>query len=292
MARRSKAAVHEAQPPTLSELIGRLGRKRQELIRPVLENPRDFVLLSARGLARKLKVDPATTVRIVLSMGFGSYREFREYLHELAIAQATSLDMMRTARVQTSNLSAYVRKAVEQDGRNLQRLRNSLEAERIAAVARRIYAARRVLVLGGDLAAILAKFLQYQLIMLGLPVMTSLSSGEMAHMTRLAGKDDLVIAVSFRRGLRQTVEGLQQAKANGAYCVGITDTFVSPIARFADETFIASVESPSFGVSYAAPICLLNAIIAACGYYRGARTRRLLKKIAEEQRRGFRWYPG
>ena len=35
------------------------------------------------------------------------------------------------------------------------------------------------------------------------------------------GKKDLVIAISFRRGLRQTVEGLQQAHANGAYCVAL-----------------------------------------------------------------------
>jgi hypothetical protein len=35
---------------------------------------------------------------------------------------------------------------------------------------------------------------------------------------------------------------------------------------------------------------LLNAILAACAQYRRPQTLALLKEIAEEQRKGFRWY--
>ena len=69
--------------PELSKTFALLSRSRQELFRPVLENPRAYVLLSARGLARRLKVDPATAVRVATKLGFRSYREFQEYLHEL-----------------------------------------------------------------------------------------------------------------------------------------------------------------------------------------------------------------
>jgi len=103
-------------------------------------------------------------------------------------------------------------------------------------------------------------------------------------------KRDLVLAISFRRGLRQTVEGVHLAHARSAYCVGITDTYVSPLARECDEVFLASVESTSFGASYSAPVALVNAILAACGQYRRPQTLAVLKEIAEEQRKGFRWY--
>ena len=118
------------------------------------------------------------------------------------------------------------------------------------------------------------------------------SSGEAVHLTRSTRKNDLVIAISFRRGLRLTVEGLRQARANGAYCVGIADTLVSPIARFSHDCFVASVETPAFGASYAAPVTLLNGILAACGHYDRKGSMVVLKKAAEEQRSGFRWYPG
>jgi len=105
-----------------------------------------------------------------------------------------------------------------------------------------------------------------------------LSPGEAVHTTRTVNKGDLVIAISFRRGLRQTVEGLQQARNNGAYCVGITDTYVSPIARFSDECFLASIDSPSFGGSYAAPMTLMNILIVACAHYRRDRTLGLVEE--------------
>src|SRR5215475_16173631 len=98
------------------------------------------------------------------------------------------------------------------------------------------------------------------------------SSGEAAHVTRSAGKGDVVIAISFRRGLRQTVEGLRQARENGAYCVGITNTLVSPIGQFAHESFLTPIHTPSFGSSYVAPMGLFNAIVFACANYRRGRT--------------------
>jgi len=42
------------------------------------------------------------------------------------------------------------------------------------------------------------------------------------------------------------VEGLRQARANGAHCIGITNTLVSPIGEFAHESFLTSIETPSF----------------------------------------------
>ena len=215
---------------SLAELIGRLTRKRQEVIRPVLENPREFVLLSVRSMADRLKSDPATTVRIVRRMGFPSYRDFQRFLHDLSIAHATSFDLMRSSSTRDGNIPSYARKSLEQDSNNLQGLRNSLEYKRIEKLVRRVYEANRIVLIGGDLASSLVTYFEYHLTLLGFTVLTATTPGYTAHLTRMLGRRDLVFAVSFRRGLRQTVEGIQQAKARGAYCVGITDTFVSPVA--------------------------------------------------------------
>jgi len=290
MPRKRNSLGSRSNRPDLSKTFPLLSPKRQELFRPVLENPREYVLLNVRELAQKLKVDPATALRVALKMGFGSYREFQHYLHELSVSQATSLDTMETSKTKGSDLSAHVREAIEIDVRNLQKFRNTLDTERIAAVAKKIHHAKRIILLGGDLATNLIGFFHYHLILLGLPAVTATSSGEAAHLCSSSGGSDLLIAMSFRRGLRQTVEGLRQARANGTYCIGVADTLVSPIARFAHECFIASVETPSFGASYAAPMSLLNGVLTAVGHYDRRRSMGLLKKAAEEQRTGFRWY--
>jgi DNA-binding MurR/RpiR family transcriptional regulator len=144
-------------------------------------------------------------------------------------------------------------------------------------------------VFGGDLAVGLVDFLDYKLTVLGLPVSSATTPGKTLHAARGLSRKDLVLAISFRRGLRQTVEGMQEAKAHGAYCVGITDTFVSPIARFADECFLTSVEAP-LSNSYAAPISLINILFTVCAHYRRSRTLGLLEQVDHEQRYGFRWF--
>jgi DNA-binding MurR/RpiR family transcriptional regulator len=275
----------------LPERIDQLSAKRQEIIRPILEHPREYVLLSVRAMANRLRTDPATVVRIVRGLGFASYREFQHHLHELSLAFATSLDTMQ-AVTRDSDMPAYVRDSLGQDLKNLQGLKNSLDAQRLAAVAKRFYEARRIVILASDLAAMLAEYLEYQISLLGLPIFSATSAGRITHLTRSVTKKDLVVAITFRRGLRQTVEGIQQARAHGAYCIGVCDTYLSPLAHECDELFVASTESTSFGASYVAPISLLNAILAACAQYRRPHTLTLLKEIAEEQRKGFRWYTG
>ena len=290
MTRNRATAKLSAAHASLSEKLKQLSPKRQEIIRPVLENPRPFVLLSVRALATRLGTDPATTVRIVQGLGFDTYKDFQRHLHDLSVAYATSLDTMKAAEREGTGPASLVRAALQRDMQSLQALSNSLDATKICGLARRLYEAPKILLLGGDAATSLVHHLEYHLTMIGLPVLSATTAGRVSHVVRNVGRKDLAIGISFRRGLRQTVEGLQTAKRNGAFTVAITDTFVSPLARAADECFIASVETPSFGASYVAPMALIDAIVAAVGNLKRKSIMSLIKQADEEQRRGFRWY--
>jgi RpiR family transcriptional regulator, carbohydrate utilization regulator len=276
--------------PSWHERIAGLSPKRQELIRRALEDPRSFLFLSIRALAGRLRTDTATLLRAIRGMGFSGYPDFRRYLHELAIAHATSLDSMLAGPVKDSNIPSHVRDSLDQDQKNFARLRNTLNTKQLTRLAQRMWSARRVILLGGDLASALVFYLEHHLVMLGLPVFSATSPGRVVHLVRTTGKQDLVIAISFHRALRQTVEGMRQAKAKGAYCFGITDTFVSPIARFAHECFLVSVETCHVGDSYVGPMALLDVMLVACANYRRRHALALAREAAQEQQRGFRWY--
>jgi DNA-binding MurR/RpiR family transcriptional regulator len=273
----------------LAERIDQLSTKRQEIIRPILEHPRDYVLLSVRALAKKLRTDPATIIRIVHGLGFENYKQFQRHVHELSLAYATSLDTMQQSDA-SSGTNAPARDSLFRDLKNLQGLKNALDPARLNTLAKRVYAARRIVILGGDLAAVLVEYLGYQLNLLGLPISVATSAGAVTHTVRSLTRQDVVVSITFRRGLRHTVEGTQQARLHGAYCVGITDTYVSPLARTCHEVFIASIDSVFFGASYAAPIALANAILTAVGEFRRSRTMEIVRELAEEQRKGSRWY--
>jgi RpiR family transcriptional regulator, carbohydrate utilization regulator len=285
-----KRSSATAPSVNLHERLGKLTPKRQEVLRPVLEQPRGFVLLSVRDMAKRLNTDPATIVRIVRVLGFANFREFQKHLHDLSIAFATSADTMQTVESARDDRHSYVADSIERDLKNLQALKNTLDSVRLSELAKRIYAARRIVILAGDLAAFLADYLEYQLTLLGLPVFAATSAGRIGHLTRSLTDSDLAIAISFRRGLKQTVEGAKHAKERGAHLVAVTDTFLSPLARTAHETFLAGIETTSFGASYVAPVAFVNSLLAACGHIRPTDTLQMVREISEEQRHGYRWF--
>jgi DNA-binding MurR/RpiR family transcriptional regulator len=223
-------------------------------------------------------------------MGFSGYPEFRRYLHEVTIANATSLQSMLSSPAKGSDIPAHVRDSLIQDQKNLAVLRNSLEPEHLAALARRIWAARRIVLVAGDLASALVFYLEHHFTMLGLPVFAATNPGRIVAVLRSVNKDDVIIAISFRRGLRQTVEGLKQAKTKGAFCVGITDTMVSPLVRFSDETLFTSVLTNHFGDSYVAPVALINVLLAACANYRRQHTLHMMREAEQDEQAGYRWF--
>jgi RpiR family carbohydrate utilization transcriptional regulator len=278
----------QTDDPTSS--LQRLSPRRQEIIRPILKNPREFVLLSVRSAAERLGTDPATMVRIIQKMGFENYRAFQNFLQDLSIANATSLEGMQSSVKGDSVHPDHLRAMLEQDFKNLNAIGNTLDAKKFALVAKRIHNAKRILLVGGDLAESLVHYLEYHLTVIGLPVYSATTNGLSAHLSRLWGKGDVVIAISFRRGLRQTVDALQRARENGAYCIGITGTYLTPIARFSNEFFVGSVDSESFLDSYVAPIAIANLLLVACANYDREATLLHLREAAKEQRDGFRWF--
>src|SRR5262249_10568034 len=158
-------------------------------------------------------------------------------------------------------------------------------------LARGIRRARRILVVGVDFAASLAHYLAYGLVVLGFDAEAPVGSeGTLLHKVRLLTSRDLVIAISFGRCLRVTVEAVLRAGKRGLPTFGITDTDTTPIARYCHGHLVAPVVSPSFLNSYVAPIGLINAIHVACAHLDPKRSLTLLKPTEKEYLAGPRWY--
>src|SRR5579872_1059753 len=110
----------------LGSRLTNLSDRRQQIIRPVLANPREFVLLNVRDLAKALGTDAATIVRIVRGMGFENYRAFQHHLHEASIAYSTSLDTMRAGLAGRNGTAKGARESIDQDLKNLSAIRSSV----------------------------------------------------------------------------------------------------------------------------------------------------------------------
>src|SRR5439155_9120448 len=114
-----------------------------------------------------------------------------------SIAHATSIDIMRKIKGGSVSAGGQARASLDQDQRNLEAMGQGLEPARVAALAKRIYSAHRIVVIGGDLATNLVNFLKHHLVILDLPAVSATTPGEVVHNLRFVGKNDVAIAISF-----------------------------------------------------------------------------------------------
>ena len=268
-----------------------LSGSRRRLIREILDKHEETFFLSSRELAKRYNVDAATIVRTIQALGYERFADFAADLRQHFVNHITPYTVLKAATQEKRSVTQQIQHCLERDVESLSVLRSSLEAGRAVDLAKRIHGARHIFVVGVDLAASLAWFLAYGLIPLGFAAEAPVgSTGNLQHKIDLLTPKDLLVAISFGKCLRETVEAVDRARGRGIPTFGITDSDTTPIALHCDDYLLAPTSSPSFTGSYVAPMALLNTIIVACAHLRPKRALAMLSRTEQEYRTGRRWY--
>ena len=275
----------------LADAQSRLNPRRRRIIQAALDNPDETFFLSSRALARKHRVDPATIVRTIQGLGYRRYADFLKDLRDHFVQRITPYRIVESAARERRSVTDHVQHSLDRDLHNLNSLRSGLDPTRVVDLARRIHGARSILVVGVDLAAALSWFLSYGLVALGFDAEAPVgSSGNLRHRVRTLTSRDVLVAISFGRCLRVTVEAVAQAREQGVKTFGITDSDTTPIARFCDAYLLAPTSASTLTGSYAAPMAVINAVLVACTQLKPKRSLALLRQTEEEYLSGPRWY--
>lgn len=268
-----------------------LSGSRRRLIREILDKHEETFFLSSRELAKRYNVDAATIVRTIQALGYERFADFAADLRQHFVNHITPYTVLKAATQEKRSVTQQIQHCLERDVESLSVLRSSLEPARAVDLAKRIHDARNILVVGVDLAASLAWFLAYGLTPLGFAAEAPVgSTGNLQHKIDLLTPKDLLVAISFGKCLRETVEAVDRARGRGIPTFGITDSDTTPIALHCDDYLLAPTSSPSFTGSYVAPMALLNTIIVACAHLRPKRALAMLSRTEQEYRTGRRWY--
>lgn len=266
-----------------------LNSSRSTLIRDIIEKAEDTYFLSARALAKRYEVDKATIVRSVQILGYKKYAEFAADLRSHFVSRLTPYKLMKAAAREHRSVADHVEHSLEMESHNLQALRSQLDANHVIRFAKQLNRTRRIIVVGVDFAASLSHLLAYGLCCLGYDAEAPVGSvGNLKQKVNLLGPKDLLIAISFGRCLQATVDTLIRAREKGVPTFGITDGEKTPIARFCDSFWIASIANPSFHGSYVAPVAAIDALLVACAHTQPQRSLALLQQKDEDSR--SRWY--
>jgi DNA-binding MurR/RpiR family transcriptional regulator len=267
-----------------------LPASRRELMERTLGLSSETVFMSARQLARRLDVDPATIVRTVQALGYGSFAEFAEGLRQHFLTHITPYSVLRASVSEKKSVSDHVRDSFASDASNLETVRASIDAAHAEEAAKQLCQARRVLIAGADLNYALAFWLQWSLNFVGINAEAPEASTLTKYKARLLTREDVFIAISFRRCLKATVEALNIANEQGAKSIGLTDSRINPIGQRARLVLSGSIESPNVAGSIVAPAALLGALVVAISHVRERHTLDLIQHSHEEYSSGDRWW--
>ena len=138
-------------------------------------------------------------------------------------------------------------------------------------VCRKIMTARRIYVLGTRSSTFVAGYLNFYLHLMfeNVTLVEANAAGEIFEQLFRIGPGDVLIAITFPRYSKVTMNTVKFAKDRGATIVAITDSELSPLYQQADVSLLVTSDMFSFVDSMVAPISMINALLVALGYRKG-----------------------
>lgn len=240
--------------------------KGQKLIAEFIINNYDkAAFMTAATLGQNVNVSESTVVRFANTLGYEGYRELQKELHELIKNKLTTVQRLTMVN-EYSNKENALKKVMEKDMENIDKTINETGYNAFQDAIDLILNAENVYILGLRSSSFLAGYLGFYLNFL-IKNVKVISSGPNDVFEQLLKADskDLIIGISYPRYSRRTLESLDFCKEKGCKIISITDSLISPAAKYSDISLIASSDMLSFVDSLVAPMSLINALIVSIG---------------------------
>lgn len=272
-----------------SNLIADIERRMPEfsksqkyIAKYITEHYEKAAFMTAAKLGTAVGVSESTVVRFADEMGFDGYPEMQQALRSYGRNRLTTLQRLDISadRLEGGNL---LKSVMTQD---IERIRYTLEnmsEESFNSAVDKIIAARRVYIFGAMSSDILARFLSNYLKLACdsvIYVQPINSSGILQQLINL-GKEDVFISISFPRYFKNTLTATAYAKECGANIIAITDSEASPLAEYADQLLLAKSDIISYADSLAAPLSLINALVAEVGMKNSEKLENTLRRLED-----------
>ncbi|RST87783.1 MurR/RpiR family transcriptional regulator [Aquibium carbonis] len=241
---------------------------------------------TATRLARLAGVSDPTVTRLMIKLGYAGFADFQtRVLAEVEARLHSPLLMMEAKRPGGSEAASaldYFRSVSE----SLERTRTAVASQTYTRVVRMLIESKGdVVLLGGRFSRHIASMLAGYLIQFrsGVRDIGELAPPDFDLLIDL-GKRDLLVVFDYRRYQSDIVRFARQAHDRGVSILLFTDAWLSPIAEFADQTMIASIEANSPFDTLATAVAQMEAVLAHALALHGGDMRRRMEDIEHIRR--------
>jgi len=256
-----------------------LSPKKRRVADLIIKDHKKIFLMTAKEIAQECNVSEPTIIRFVNDLGFSGYVEFVQYMKGLLHIELTAVERLRKASQQIDELNTlekYCQNAIQ----NIENLRESVSEKELKQIAKNIFKAETVYVIGYRASAALAYYFGYLLKKIRDNVFLDTAlSWEIRDSIVRNGKSGVMVVIAFPRYPRKTIDLMQLAKQYNVKIVGISDTPKSPIITLSDQYVIIDLESVSFIDPFAHVMAYLGALIHEITFLDNAKAIKYLSKF-------------
>ena len=232
----------------------------------ILENYDKAAFMTASKLGQLAEVSESTVVRFVSELGYDGYPSMQRALQEMIRSRLTSTQRIRAAGdlLERQDLLSAV---IQSDIDKLRQMSGGADQREFDRVVDQLLDCRHIYILGVRSSSFVAGYLNFYMHLLteNVTLVQSNAAGEIFEQLLRIGPEDVMLAISFPRYSKVTLNTVKFAQDRGATIVAITDNKLSPLYQMSDEALLAPCEMISFVDSMVAPLSLVNALLIAIG---------------------------
>lgn len=239
-----------------------MSKGQKILARYTMENYPKVAFMTASKLGETVGVSESTVVRFANALGFSGYPKFQDALQELIKTKLTTVERVEMANRDYSSDSKILGNVLKTDIENIKETMDSLEEKSYEDAINLMISAKKVYVMGLRSSIYVAKYLGYYLnYILDDVVIVRMDMGEPVEQMIKLGPGDVLIAISFPRYSRKTIQVARFAKNRGAKVIAITDSNNAPTAKISDVVVTVRNNMVSFVDSLVPAFSVANALV-------------------------------
>ena len=238
-----------------------LTKQQKKVAEFFLSQGPEAAFLSVARLAQQVKTSQATIIRFSRSLGFQGYPELQQELQNWIKQKISPSKVLQKLISKEPQENVYA-KIFQMDLQNLSETQEANSEENLNRAVKEIIRARRIGFVGYRTSHAIAYLLYYFLSRVRKNCALLDIGGNLTNQLINFGVRDLIVALSFPRYGRQTIEILKYGKRIGCKIIVITDTLISPASQVADIVLLAERKAATYFNSFTSAVTLVNCLAA------------------------------
>ncbi|OBA00785.1 MurR/RpiR family transcriptional regulator [Halomonas sp. G11] len=247
-----------------------LSKRLQQTARFMLDHPQEVALATVAKIAEQADVTPSTLIRLANSLGFKGFTEMQQLFRSRLVDELPNyterIRAVRSATGETPDSTQLLWEFADANRAVLEQLPSRIDPESLENALDIFEEAHAIHVMGARRSFMVASYMTYALAHVDKPALLVNGLGGMyGEQLRAMSQHDALLTISFSPYAEESQKACEDAYQRGLPIVVITDSTLSPLARFADVVFVVSEAEVKSFRSLTASLCLTQTLAIALG---------------------------